>query len=65
MQLAICWSGSSHLNILRQKSSCSSHIVTQFMDVLFDVTHTRTLLENLMSVSYTFKRLINAINSRK
>ena len=35
MQLAICWSRSSHLHLLRQKSNCSSHIVTQFMDVFF------------------------------
>ena len=35
MQLAICWSGSSHLHLVRQKSNCSSRIVTPFMDVLF------------------------------
>ena len=50
MQLAICWSVSSHLHLLRQKSNCSSQIVTQFMDVLFGVIHSRTLLENLLSV---------------
>ena len=50
MQLAICWSGSSHLHLRRHKSNCSSHIVTKFMDVLFGVIHTRTLLENLLSV---------------
>ena len=50
MQLALCWSGSSHLHLLRQKSNCSSHIITQFMDVLFGVIHARTLLENLPSV---------------
>ena len=61
MQWAICWSGSSHLHLLRQKSNCSSYIVTSFMDVLFGVIHTRTLLENLLSVIYcdTFKGLIN------
>ena len=32
MRLAICWSGSSHLHLLRQKSNSSSHIVTPFMD---------------------------------
>ena len=53
MQLAICWSGSSHLHLLRQKSNCSSHIVTEFMDVLFGVIHYRTLLENLLSVIVT------------
>ena len=53
MLLEICWSGSSHLHLLRQKSNCSSHIVTKFMDVLFDVIHTRTLSENLLSVTVT------------
>ena len=53
MQLAICWSGNSHLLLLRQKSNCSSHIVTQFMDVLLGVIHSRTLLENLLSVIVT------------
>ena len=50
MQLAICWSGSSYLHLLRQESNCSSRIVTPFMDVHFGVIHTRTLLENLLSV---------------
>ena len=59
MMLAICWSGSSHLHLLRQKSHCSSHVVTTFMDVLFGVIHTRTLLKNFVSFSDTFKRLIN------
>ena len=58
MLLGICWSGSSHLHLLRQKSNCSSHIVTPFMDVLFAVIHTRTLLKNFC-FSDTFKRLIN------
>ena len=53
MLLGICWSGSSHLLILRQKSNCSSHIVNHFMDVLFGVSHTRTMLENLLSVLVT------------
>ena len=57
MQWAICWSGNSHLHLLKQKSNCSSHILTQFMDVLFGVIHSRTLLESLLSV--TFKGLIN------
>ena len=60
MQLVICWSGNSHLHLLRQKSNCSSHIVTTFMDVLFGIIHSRTLLENLLSVLCdTFKRLID------
>ena len=61
MQWAICWSGNSHLHLLRQKSNCSSHIVTRFMDVLFGVIHSRTLVETLLSCSYsdTIKRLIN------
>ena len=46
MMLVIGWSESSHLHILRQKFNCSSHIVTPFMNVLFGVMHTRTLLEN-------------------
>ena len=53
MQWAICWSGNSNLRLLRQKSNCSSHIVTQFIDVLFGVIHSRTLLESLLSVIVT------------
>ena len=52
MQLAICWSGSSHLHLRRQKSNCSSHIVTQFMDVLCGVILPE-LLENLLLVIVT------------
>ena len=47
----------SHLHLLRQKSNCTSHIVTPFMYVPFGVIHIRTLLENLLSV-FKFKRLI-------
>ena len=54
MQLAICLSGSSHLHLRRQKSNCSSHIVTQFMDVLFDIMLTGIILENLLSVVVTY-----------
>ena len=53
MHLAICWLGNSHLHLLRQKSNCSSHIVTKFIDVLSGVIHTRTPLENLLSVIVT------------
>ena len=53
MQLAICWSGSSHLQQWRQNFNCSSHIVTQFMGVLCGVIYTNTLLENLLSVIVT------------
>ena len=53
MQLEICWSRSSQLYLWRQKYNCSSHIVTQFMDVLFGVILTRTLLEILLSVIVT------------
>ena len=53
MLLGRCWSGSSHLHLLRQISYCSSHIVTLFMDVLFGVIHSRTLLENLLRVLVT------------
>ena len=58
MQLAICWSGKSHLHLLIQKSNCSSHIVTPFMDVLFGVIHSRTLLENLLSVIVTHSSVL-------
>ena len=46
---------------LWQKSSCSRHIVTPFMDELFGVIHSRTLLENLLSVlvTHSINRLIN------
>ena len=53
MPLAICWSGVLIYTKWRQKSNCSSHIVTKFMDVLFSVIVTRTLLENLQSVIVT------------
>ena len=58
MQLAICWSGSSHLHLRRQKSNCSKNpkknrIATKFMDVLFGVIFTRALLENLLAVIVT------------
>ena len=39
--------------IFRQKSDCSSHTVTKFIDLLFGVIRTRTLLENLLSVIVT------------
>ena len=58
MLLAICWSESSHLHLLRQKFNCSGHIVTPFMDVLFDVIHTRTPLENLPSVLVTHSSVL-------
>ena len=45
MLLVICWSEISHLHLLRQKSNCSSHIATPFMDMLFGVMHTKTLLD--------------------
>ena len=56
--LEICWSGSSRLLLLRQKSNCSNHTVTPFMDVLFGVIHTRTLLENLLSVLVTHSSVL-------
>ena len=64
MLFVICWSVCSHLHLWMQKSNCLSHIITQFMDVLFGVIHTRTLYiyiyRNLtFSYSDTFKRLIN------
>ena len=35
MQLAICWSGISHLHLWHKKFNWSSHIVKQFLDVFF------------------------------
>ena len=64
MQLAICWSGNTHLHLLRQKSDCSSHIVTPFMDVLFGIIHSRTLVENLLSVIVTHSSVL-LINVRR
>ena len=58
MQLVICWSGNTHLHLLRQKSNCSSHIVSTFMDVLFGVIHSRILLENLLSVIVTHSSVL-------
>ena len=58
MQLAICWSGISHLYLLRQKFKCSSHMVTPFMDVIFVVIHSRTLLENLLLVIGTYSSVL-------
>ena len=58
MQLAICWSGSSHFHLWRQKFNCSSHFVTQFIDVLFGVIHSRTLLEILLSVIVTHSNVL-------
>ena len=48
----------TRLPLLRQKSNCSSHIVTPFMDVLFGVIHSRTLLENLLSVIVTHSSVL-------
>ena len=58
IQYAIGWLGNSHLRLLRQKSNCSSHIVTKFRDVLFDVIHSRTLLESLLSVIVTHSSVL-------
>ena len=61
MQLGICRSESFHFDQWRQKLKSSSHIVTQFMGVIFGVIHTSTLLENLLS--FKFNRLINIPNT--
>ena len=58
MLLAICWSGSSRLHLLRQKSNCSSRIVTPTMDVHFGIIHSRTLLENLLPVIVTHSSVL-------
>ena len=54
-------SGSSHLHLWRQKSNSSSHILTQFMDVLSAWRHSYQNSINKLTVTYsdTFKRLIN------
>ena len=56
--MAIWWSGSSHLHLLRRKSNCTSHIVTLFTDVLFGVIHSKTLSENLLSVIVTHSSVL-------
>ena len=56
MQLALCWSGTSHLHQWRQKSNCSSDIVIQLMCMLIGVIHASTPLENFLAASDTFKR---------
>ena len=58
MQLAICLLGNSNLHLSRQKSNCSSHIVSPFMGVLFSVIHSRTLLENSLSAIVTQSRVL-------
>ena len=58
MQLTICGSESSHLHLWRQKSNCPSHIVAQFMDMIFGVILTRTPLENLLSVIVTHSNVL-------
>ena len=61
MQLAICWTGSSHLHLMWQKSNCSSHIVTPFIDLLFGVIHSRILSEKLLSVIVTHSSYLFSI----
>ena len=55
MQWEICTSRNFHYNLLRQKSNCSSHIVTKFMDVLLGVIHSWTLLEIKLTVSNCYR----------
>ena len=43
---------------IEAKTNCSNHIVTPFMDVLFGVIHSRTLLENLLSVIVTHSSVL-------
>ena len=59
LQLAMCWSENSHLHLLTQKSNCSSHIVTKFMDVLFGHSFQNSVRKLTVSYSDTFKRHIN------
>ena len=55
MLLGICWSGCSHLHLLRQKSNCSSH-----MDgcALWRHSYQNSIRKLTVSFSSTFKRLI-------
>ena len=59
--MEIFWLGRSHLHQWKIKSNCSSHVVAQFMDMLFGVIHTMQNFIRNLTVSYsdTFKRLIN------
>ena len=43
---------------IEAKSNCSSRIVTPFMDVHIGVIHSRTLLENLLSVIVTHSSVL-------
>ena len=44
---------------MEENCNCSSHIVTQFMDVSFaSLIHTRTLLESLLSVIVTHSSVL-------
>ena len=45
-------------HLWRQKSNCSSYIVTPFMEVLFGVIHTRTPQENLLAVIVTHSNVL-------
>ena len=60
MQLGICWSGSSHLHLLWQKSNCSSRIVKPIHGyALCRHSYQNSIIKLSVSYSDTFKRLIN------
>ena len=57
--MAICWSGSSHLHLLRQNPAVLVILLPHLcMDVLFGVIHSRTRLENLLSVIVTHSSVL-------
>ena len=61
MLLAICWSGNSHLHLLRQKFKCSSRIACYpiYGCALLRHSFQNSIRKLTVSYSDTFKRLIN------
>ena len=62
MLLGICWSGSSRLHLLGQKSNCSSHIVTPlkfYGCALWRNSYQNSIRKLTVSFNDTLKRLIN------
>ena len=58
MQLAICWSGNSHLHPLMQKYNCSSRYPIYGCSLWHHSFH-NSIRKLTVSYSYTFKILIN------
>ena len=62
MQSAICWSGSTHLHLLSQKSNSSSHIVTTlkfYGCALWCHSFQNSIRKLTVSYSNIYNRLIN------